>query len=204
MLVKTVQVGQIGTNCYLLGEETGKVCAVIDPGDDAPVIERMVRQSGLTLTMILLTHGHSDHTLAIPALRAVWPEVPVYIHRADYADTAKAGFHQLPHTEGVRFYDDGDTLKLGALTIEVLHTSGHSAGSVTLKVEDVLFTGDTLFRGSCGRTDLPGGSYDQIMASLKRLSALPGDYRVCPGHEGLSTLEDERRTNYYMNAAAQP
>lgn len=204
MLVKTVQVGQIGTNCYLLGDETAGVCAVIDPGDDAPAIERMIRQSGLDLTMILLTHGHSDHTLAIPGLRAVWPEVPVYLHRAEYADTDRAPFHQLPRTENVHFYDEGDTLKLGSLTIEVLHTPGHSAGSVTLKVGDVLFTGDTLFRGSCGRTDLPGGSYDQIMASLKRLAGLPGDYHVCPGHEGLSTLENERKTNYYMDAATRP
>ena len=94
-------------------------------------------------------------------------------------------------------------MELGGLTIDVLHTPGHSKGSVTLKVGDVLFTGDTLFQGSMGRTDLRGGSYEEIMASLKRLGELPGDYHVCPGHMGLSTLERERKTNYYMQEALQ-
>ena len=107
-----------------------------------------------------------------------------------------------PIDESVRrSYGEGDQVELGGLTIDVLHTPGHSKGSVTLKVGDVLFTGDTLFQGSMGRTDLRGGSYEAIMASLKRLGELPGDYHVCPGHMGLSTLERERKTNYYMQEA---
>ena len=89
-------------------------------------------------------------------------------------------------------------MTIGPITLEVLETPGHTPGSVTLKGDHVLFTGDTLFRGSIGRTDLEGGSYAQIMASLKKLSQLPGDYQVCPGHEGLSTLDEERRSNYYL------
>mgnify|MGYP002803226893 CR=1 FL=1 len=98
-------------------------------------------------------------------------------------------------------YGEGDTLTLGSLTISVLHTPGHTPGGVCLQVEDALFTGDTLFQGSMGRTDFPGGSYEQLMASLKRLGQLPGDYHVLPGHMGASTLETERKTNYYMREA---
>ena len=94
-------------------------------------------------------------------------------------------------------------VKVGPLEVEVLHTPGHTPGSVTLNVEGVLFTGDTLFRGSMGRTDLPGGSYSQLMASLKKLAALPSDYKVYPGHEGPTTLEQERQTNYYMREAME-
>ena len=94
-----------------------------------------------------------------------------------------------------------DVIRLGDHEIQVLHTPGHSPGSVTLKVEDVLFTGDTLFAGSCGRTDLRGGSYEQIMQSLKRLGELKGDFHVCPGHEATSTLERERRSNPFLMEA---
>ena len=103
--------------------------------------------------------------------------------------------------DGLLFYDEGDTLTLGSLTIEVIHTPGHSKGSVVLKVGDVLFCGDTLFAGSCGRTDLAGGSYAEIMASLKRLGELEGDYHVCPGHDVTSTLERERRSNPFLMEA---
>ena len=103
--------------------------------------------------------------------------------------------------EDLLLYDEGDTLALGGLTIQVLHTPGHSPGSVTLRVEDVLFSGDTLFAGSCGRTDLPGGSYDQMMASLKRLGELEGEFRVLPGHNAPSTLDREREYNSFVREA---
>ena len=103
--------------------------------------------------------------------------------------------------EGLLTYDEGDRLTLGELTIEVLHTPGHSKGSVTLRVGDVLFTGDTLFAGSCGRTDLAGGSYEEILASLKRLGELEGNFHVLPGHEGTSNLDQERKFNPYMREA---
>ena len=102
---------------------------------------------------------------------------------------------------GLKHYKEGDTLTLGSLTIQVMETPGHSPGSVTLRVGDVLFTGDTLFCGSCGRTDLRGGSYEQIMASLKRLGELGGDFHVCPGHDRTSTLEQERRYNPFLMEA---
>lgn len=201
MLIQSMPVSDYATNCYLFGDEEAKVCALVDPGGEAPALRKMVEASGLTLSMILLTHGHSDHVDAVPALRAFYPTVPVYVHPVDYAVQGKPAMYQMDPLPNVSFYHEGDTLPLGGLTIQVLHTPGHTPGSVTLKVGDVLFTGDTLFRGSMGRTDFPGGSYEDIMASLKKLADLPGDYQVCPGHEGRSTLETERRNNYYLREA---
>ena len=202
MQVKTMPVGPLGTNCYILGDETEKVCAVIDPSGDADAILSTLKADGLTLSVILLTHGHFDHTGGVADLEKAFPNTPVYINRGDVEGADPQGFPPLP-ADVVRFYGEGDKVMVGSIPVEVLHTPGHSKGSVVLKTGDILFTGDTLFRGSCGRTDFPGGSYEEIMASLKRLAALPGDYRVCPGHEGLSTLETERRQNYYMRAAVE-
>jgi len=201
MIVKAMQLGAIGTNCYILGDEEAGVCAVIDPGDDAPIVLGAVKKLGLEVKYILLTHGHYDHTMAVPGVHAAFPNAPIYIHRADASDEKKAPMLLMPAIDGRVFWQDGDTLTLGALTIEVLHTPGHSRGSVVLRVGDVLFTGDTLFRGSMGRTDFEGGSYKDIMDSLKRLAQLPGDYQVKPGHEGTTTLETERKTNFYMQEA---
>ena len=202
MKVKVMQVGPIGTNCYVLADEKEKVCAVIDPGGDAAGILELLKEDGLTLTAILLTHGHFDHTGGVADLEKACPNTPVYIHKGDVEGVNPAMFPPLPKDQ-VRYYDEGDQVMVGSIPVDVLHTPGHSKGSVVLKAGDILFTGDTLFRGSMGRTDFPGGSYEEIMASLKRLAALPGDYRVCPGHEGLSTLETERQQNYYMRAAVE-
>lgn len=202
MLVKTMPVGPIGTNCYVLADESQKLCAVVDPGGDAGAILEMLKEDGLALSAILLTHAHYDHTGGVAGLEAAFPNTPVYVHKGDVEGVNPAMFPPLPKDQ-VRYYDEGDQVMVGSISVDVLHTPGHSKGSVVLKAGDVLFTGDTLFRGSCGRTDLPGGSYEQIMASLARLAALPGDYRVCPGHEALSTLENERRQNYYMRAAVE-
>ena len=201
MKVKMLQVGQLGTNCYLLVDDTTNKAAIIDPGGDADRIIQVLQGEKVELEYILLTHGHYDHTTGVPELSEAMPEAKIYIHQAD---ANGAGSHLFPlagQVDELLLYEDGDTLPLGELTIEVLHTPGHSPGSVVLKVGDVLFCGDTLFAGSMGRTDLPGGSYDKIMASLKRLGQLEGDYHVCPGHDRISTLEQERRSNFFLGEA---
>ena len=201
MKVKMMQVGPIGTNCYILeDEETGKA-AVIDPGDEAGAIANILEEDKADVEYILLTHGHYDHTTGVPELKRRFPAAKVYIHRADANGAGSQLFPLVGQVKDLNYYKEGDTLTLGSLTILVMETPGHSPGSVTLQVGDVLFTGDTLFCGSCGRTDLRGGSYDQIMASLKRLGKLEGDFHVCPGHDRTSTLEQERRYNPFLREA---
>jgi len=205
MIFDTIPVGQIDTNCYLIGDEKEGVCAVVDPGGSPEKVLAMLEKSGLTLKMVLLTHGHWDHVGAIPALLEKYPDLPVYAHERELCPAGEPNPHYFfPHAgKNQRTYGGGDELALGSLTLRVLHTPGHSAGSVTVLAEDVMLCGDTLFAGSCGRCDLPGGDETRMMESLKRLAGLAGDFKVCPGHGPLSPLERERRTNPYMSQAAR-
>ena len=201
MDIQILQVGPIGTNCYLLCDETEHRCAVIDPGGDPLMVAAAVKDTGCAPAVILLTHGHYDHTGAVADLQAKWPQVPVYLNRRDQYE-GDAYLQQLfPPVAGTRNYDEGDTIAVGGLTLSVLATPGHSEGGVTLRCGDALFCGDTLFAGSCGRTDFPGGSVKKIMASLKRLGSLEGDLKVYPGHMEPSTLERERAWNPYLRQA---
>lgn len=201
MKVKLLRVGPIGTNCYILEDDQTNLAAVIDPGDEPELIQEALEKKGVEVRYLLLTHGHYDHTTAVPALHRVYPQADIYIHQADANGAGSTLFPLAGEVDDLKLYDEGDVIRLGDHEIQVLHTPGHSPGSVTLKVEDVLFTGDTLFAGSCGRTDLRGGSYEQIMQSLKRLGELKGDFHVCPGHEATSTLERERRSNPFLMEA---
>ena len=193
-----LKVGMIGTNCYLVKDlATGKG-AIIDPGDSAEQIQAAARKLGMEPEVILLTHGHFDHTQAVEPLKSAYPGIKVYIHPEDANMKPPRGFATFEATD---FYVEGSVIKVGETEFHVLHTPGHSRGSVTLRCDDVLFTGDTMFKNDMGRTDLPGGSDAEIFASLIRISELPGDYYVCPGHEGLSTLEQERKGNYCLHYA---
>ena len=196
MKVSMMQVGPIGTNCYIL--EDGKKAAVIDPGDEADRILAQLNQLDVQVEYILLTHGHYDHTTGVPELHKALPGAKIYIHQADANGAGSRLFPLAGQVDDLLLYDEGDTLPLGALTIEVLHTPGHSPGSVTLKAGDVLFTGDTLFAGDCGRTDLRGGSWEEILVSLGRLGKLEGNFHVLPGHGDTSDLDTERKINPYL------
>lgn len=201
MKLESLTVGLIGTNCYLLWDESaGNAAAIVDPGGSADLILNKIKQEKLDVKMILLTHGHFDHVMGVPDLLEAYPDLPVYITETDYPEARDGGQfgYRMGEVSSVQFYDEGDTVELGGLKIDVLRTPGHTPGSVTLRVEDVLLTGDTLFCGSCGRTDFPGGSYADMQRSLKRLADLPGNYRVYPGHEGSTTLDYERKYNPFM------
>lgn len=198
MKVITTVVGALQTNCYLLIDEETKLAALIDPGDEAERLLALVEREGVQVKYILLTHGHRDHTLAVPALAEALGGAEVYIGEADARST---GIYHYPLAELVpklKYYGEGDELPLGPLTIHVLATPGHTLGGVTLLVGGAMFSGDTLFAGSMGRTDLPGGSGAQMLASLRRLGRLEGDYTVYPGHMERTTLAREKRSNPYL------
>jgi glyoxylase-like metal-dependent hydrolase (beta-lactamase superfamily II) len=198
MEIKILQVGPIGTNCYILCDETEKKCAVVDPGGDARQIIAAVERSGYQPCAVFLTHGHYDHTGAAAELAEHWEGIPVYLNRRDCSASDPYMAQLFPAVAGVQDYDEGDEFSVGSLTVRVMATPGHSEGSVTLRCGDVLFCGDTLFAGSMGRTDFPGGSMKKIMASLRRLGGLEGDLQVLPGHMEPSHLDAERRRNPYL------
>ena len=192
--VKTLPLGAYQTNCYLVwGEDSGD-CVVIDPGYQSEVILSQAKAQGKNIRAILLTHGHFDHVGAVRQL-ASDTDCDVYLHPAELSlpEAFTAGPLYYTHT-----YGEGDTLSLAGLSLRVLHTPGHTPGSVCLEVEDLLFSGDTLFRDSCGRTDLPGGDWATIHASLRRLAALEGNPAVYPGHGEATTLAIERENNPYI------
>ena len=199
MLIKCLPVGHIEANCYVAADENTLECAVIDPGDEFNTIMDYLEETKLTVRAIFLTHGHYDHTGAARAL-AEETGAPIFIHRADVTDDPYESYRYCA-PEGTRFYADGDTVTVGSLRFRVMETPGHSPGSVTLKCQDALFTGDTLFEGSGGRTDLPGGDMEQLMASLRRLGDIPGNYEVYPGHMDQTTLDIEKANNYYLRYA---
>lgn len=201
MLIKGLPLGDYMTNCYILTDEETMKTAIIDPGAESSVVLDYLEMNNLKAECILLTHGHFDHTGAVlPLYEAL--SVPVYIHRADTDAALRFGFPFL-ETSQLSFYGEGDVLTLGSLKIDAINTPGHTAGSVCLLCKDAMFSGDTLFRDSCGRTDLQGGNTRQMTQSLKRLHELPGDYDVYPGHELTTTLERERKHNFYMRSALE-
>ena len=196
MNVKMMQVGPIGTNCYILTDETTLKCAVIDPGGDSNMILNYLEENKLDCVAIFLTHGHMDHTMGVEGVQKE-TGAPVYLHQKDYDPKPAGGMFGMSHTftptGECRLYGEGDVIPVGSLQVKVLDTPGHTPGGVTLVCENAMFTGDTLFHGDIGRTDFPRGDDRQMNASLAKLAALEGDFRVLPGHEEDSTLEEERR-----------
>ncbi len=211
MDIKTIYIPSVDENCYLLSQ--GGEAAVIDPGSGdkkaIEVLDDLLCRESLTLRSILLTHGHYDHVSGVPALCKAFPSAEVYLHPADLAvaDPRLFPLKLLMEREGwpreVRPLADGGRLRLGGLEIEVLHTPGHTPGSVCLRCENVIFTGDTLFAGSMGRTDFMGGKGADMAVSLKRLGELAGDFRLYPGHGEDTTLSAERASNPYLKMAME-
>ena len=192
--IHALALGAYQTNCYIIHDEGSKTCCVIDPGYDADRILDKLDALGLSLEAIALTHGHFDHVGAVKELAAE-TGCDVYLCADDLSMPPMMTAGQLYYT---KTYTEGTQLKLAGLEISVLHTPGHTPGSVCLLTENTIFSGDTLFEGSCGRTDLPGGDWATIQRSLKRLAALEGNFWIFPGHGGSTTLRDEKRYNPYM------
>ena len=199
MLIKTLPVGYLDTNCYIVTDEATLLCVIIDPGAESGTILDYIESNNLTVEAIFLTHGHFDHSMALAKVREA-TGAPVYINGRDVYGEGDGGQLKLDDDGSISRYSEGDIITVGNLEFTILETPGHSSGSVTIICESALFTGDTLFRDSCGRTDL-GGDMDVLLASLRRLSALEGDYEVYPGHAESTTLQRERSFNYYMKHA---
>ena len=192
--IHTLPLGDYQTNCYILHQAGNRDCLVIDPGYEPEIILSYLSEKGLTIQAILLTHGHFDHVGAVREL-AAQTDCRVYLNPKELAmpPMLTAGPLYYTHT-----YGEGDRLDIAGISLLVLETPGHTPGSVCLITENHLFSGDTLFRGSCGRTDLPCGDHRAMTESLKRLAALREDYNVYPGHGSNTTLAWEQKTNPYL------
>ena len=197
MQVTRLPLGVYQTNCYIIHEENAPSCCVLDPGGEAKKVLEFMSLRNLTLDAILLTHGHFDHVGAVKELHEA-TGCKVYLCTEDLSMPAKWTAGELFYTDS---YGEGDELDLAGLHIRVLHTPGHTPGSVCLIVDDSIFCGDTLFAGSCGRTDLPGGDGEVILASLRRLAELKEDYTLYPGHSASTKLAREKQYNPFIKKA---
>lgn len=205
MKVLVLEVGYIGTNCYLAVNEEQKAAVLIDPGGDADKILEIVTQHAIKIEAIFLTHGHSDHIMALDEIRQA-TGAKVYISEDDAEMLVKANSNLSSYMGAGRqfkpadeFYRDGQTVKAAGLSFKVLATPGHTRGGVCLVCEDIVFCGDTIFSESIGRTDLPGGSYPQLLDSIKtKILTLPDDMKLLPGHGPATTVGWERRRNPFL------
>jgi hydroxyacylglutathione hydrolase len=210
VILETFGVGPLQCNCVILADERSKAAVVIDPGDEIDLVVAVLERHGLSVAAILATHGHIDHVGGFADLKRM-TGAPVFLHEADvtlYENLAEQAQWLGIETPPVAALDGGLDealgLSFGAHKLDVRHTPGHSPGSVSLILPQrvpVLFSGDTLFAGSIGRTDLWGGSFDEIIASIKtKLLTLPDETIVIPGHGPTTTIGAERRTNPFLIA----
>lgn len=200
------QLGMLPTNVYLgVNEETGNGF-LVDPAVYEPQVEDVIKEIGIkNLQYILLTHGHFDHILGVNGFLKNHPEAKVVIHREDEAfltdpvlsHTFKHGLTQEPIKADI-IVEDGDVLAFDDTEFKVVHTPGHTRGSVVYLLDDLMFSGDTLFQLSCGRTDFPESDPAAMGPSLQKLAALEGNYHVLPGHNAFSELDYERANNPFM------
>lgn len=205
MKIIAMEVGVIGTNCYLVINEEQKTGVVIDPGGDADQILEKINQKGIKIEAIFLTHGHSDHIMAVDEVREV-TGAKVYISEADAGMLTKASSNLSVYMGAGRefkaadeFLIDGETITAAGLKFQVVATPGHTKGGICLLCGDTVFCGDTIFSESIGRTDLPGGSYSQILHSIKtKIMVLPDEMKLLPGHGPATTIGWERRRNPFL------
>lgn len=209
MITKMFTVGALYTNCYVVGCNETKEAIIIDPGFDTGLVAKRILREAVQLELqikyIVNTHGHSDHISGNGMVKKLTP-VPILIHEYDAPMLTKAtenltmllGFRTVSLPPADRMLHNGDTIEVGEVMLRVLHTPGHTRGSISILGDNVVFTGDTLFAGSIGRTDLPGSSPKEIMSSLKKLIALSDHIKVYPGHGPVSTIGEEKKSNPFL------
>jgi hydroxyacylglutathione hydrolase len=203
MILDRLELGSFASNCYLIGDETTHEGMIIDPGAQSGQIMKKVKEHGLDIKMIVLTHTHPDHIGAVRAVKEA-TKAQVMVHEDDVYGLESPS--PMPGSPGTgqsivpdRLLKGGDGLKVGKLSFLVLHTPGHSPGGICLYGENVLFSGDTLFQHSIGRSDFPGGSHTQLLSSIRtKLLILPDVTPVYPGHGPESTIGEEKRRNPFL------
>ena len=200
--VKNLTLGAYQTNTYIVHDSESRTCAVIDPGYEPERVLAAVQDQGLTVDAVLLTHGHFDHVGGVQEI-VEKTGCKLWMSESDWSqfpNPVTAFFYPIANCDftEVNFCEDGEIIHAGGLTFTVIATPGHTWGSVCYLCENTLFSGDTLFAGSCGRTDLPGGSAKTLRDSLERLSELEQNYFVYPGHGEASTLAEEKKYNPYL------
>jgi len=211
MIHEILPVGMLACNCSILGDETTREAIVIDPGDEIEQVQQVLAKHRLQVRYIVATHAHIDHVGGIEKLQQA-TGAAVMMHAGDFPlyqnlpmQAEWLGVLPPEVVEVDQFLKEGDTLRCGALTLEVLHTPGHSPGSLSLHLpggDERIFSGDTLFQGSIGRTDLWGGSFDQILRSIRhRLLIFPDETPVFPGHGSATTIGEERESNPFLQAS---
>ncbi|NMA93877.1 MAG: MBL fold metallo-hydrolase [Clostridiales bacterium] len=199
MKVKTYVVSHFQTNCYLGYSENDKDCFIVDPGAKSLQLVDDVAALGLAPKYLILTHGHGDHTGGVDFIKEKYPDIQLVagINEKDFLYDARKSFGQGKILPDI-LVNDGDVLECGDMELKIIATPGHTPGGICILSEGILFSGDTLFRGSIGRTDFYGGDYGLIIKSLHKLMELPGDTVVMPGHMGSSTIEYEKRHNPFV------
>jgi len=205
VIVKELQVGMIGTNCYVVACPETQEAIVIDPGDEAKRIHNLVTKNGFKITAIVNTHGHWDHVGGNRELKKL-TGAPIYIHEQDARFLTDGRLHlgsMMGNNENSPAADkllkEGDIVKVGKHNLKIIHTPGHTPGGISLIGENLVFVGDTLFAGSIGRTDLPGGNYTTLINSIKeKLLSLDDETVVYPGHGPSTTIGRERARNPFL------
>jgi len=199
--LKRFVVGPMEVNCYLVADHASKEACVVDPGADPGSVKNLLRKNGFDLKFVINTHGHGDHIAANGYFNS-----PIYIHRLDKdfltdpdMNLSRMFLFTVTSPKPARLLEDGDKISLGGLELEVIHTPGHTPGSISIKLDDVIFTGDCLFAGGVGRTDFSYADEGLLMKSIKeKLLKLSDDIVIYPGHGGASTIGRERKLNPFL------
>ena len=207
MKIKTAPLGKLGTNFYIVTDEASKKAFVVDPGADGEIAASLIKDTGCALQYIILTHAHADHIGALDFLKSEFPDAKIVIHALE-ADSLSDNqynlcsyfYMQSPTSKADVLVNDNDILYLGENKLKILHTPGHTKGSISILTDEFLISGDTLFQSSIGRCNFPGGDYDTIINSIKtKLFVLDDCLTVYPGHGNPTTIKYEKQNNPFLN-----